>query len=94
MGRDAVMRQVKQLRDTWDADTLELNPATSSTPGDRVAVRSRLAGRRPWPGVETFGPTHVLTVRKGKIVGVEVIRDHAEALGTLGLSEQDARTHS
>ena len=85
MGRDAVMRQVKQLRDTWDADTLELISDFIDV-GDRVAVRYvwRAAGRGPESNIRS---THVLTVRKGKIVGVEVIWDHAEALETLGLSE-------
>ena len=85
MGRDAVMRQVKQLRDTWDADTLELISDFIDV-GDRVAVRYvwRAEGRGPESNI---GSTHVLTVRKGKIVGVEVIWDHAEALETLGLSE-------
>ena len=50
MGRDAVMRQVKQLRDTWNADTLELISDFIDV-GDRVAVRY-VWRAAPWPGVE------------------------------------------
>ena len=85
VGRDAVMRQVKQLRDTWDADTLE--PISDFTDvGDRVAVRYiwRVEGRGPESNI---GSTHVLTVRKQRIFGAELFWNHAEALETLGLSE-------
>ena len=85
VGREAVMRQVEQLRDTWDADTLE--PISDFIDvGDRVAVRYvwRGEGRGPESNMES---THVFTVRKGRIVGVEFFWDHAEALETLGLSE-------
>jgi ketosteroid isomerase-like protein len=34
--------------------------------------------------------TNVMTMRKGRIVYQEFFWDHAEALETLGLSEQDA----
>jgi ketosteroid isomerase-like protein len=85
VGREAVMRQWEQQRETWDADTLELISDFIDV-GDRVAVRYvwRAEGRGPESNI---GSTHVLTVRKGKIVGVEVIWDHAQALETLGLSE-------
>jgi hypothetical protein len=38
--------------------------------------------------------TTVYMLRKGMIVFVEFFWDHAEALDTLGLSEQDARAGS
>ena len=38
--------------------------------------------------------THVYTLRKGKIFGVEFFSDHAEALEAVGLSEQDAHADS
>ena len=92
MGRDAVMRQVKQLRDTWDADTLELISDFIDV-GDRVAVRLiwRGEGRGPEANMEY---THVYTLRKGKIFGVEFFSDHAEALEAVGLSEQDVHADS
>jgi ketosteroid isomerase-like protein len=37
VGREAVMRQLEQLRETWDADSFELISLTDV--GDRVAVR-------------------------------------------------------
>jgi hypothetical protein len=38
VGRDAVMHFLQQLRDTWEADTLELISDFIDA-GDRVAVR-------------------------------------------------------
>jgi ketosteroid isomerase-like protein len=38
--------------------------------------------------------TWVFTVRRGKILHLEAFWDYAEALGTLGLSEQDAHANS
>jgi ketosteroid isomerase-like protein len=52
-----------------------------------------------WHGVG-HGPesrmemTAVFTVRKGKILGLEFFWDHADALETLGLAQQDAQTGS
>ena len=84
-GRDAVMREYKQLRDTWKRDTSELIGDLIDV-GDRVVVRFiwRGAGHGPEANLEATG---VFTVRKGKIVYQEFFWDHAEALETLGLSE-------
>jgi ketosteroid isomerase-like protein len=85
VGREAVIRWFEQPRETWDADTLEpINDFVEAA--DRVAVRQiwRGAGRGPESNVEL---TNVFTVRKGRIVYQELFWDHAEALGTLGLSE-------
>jgi ketosteroid isomerase-like protein len=85
VGREAVMRFVEQLRDTWDADALE--PISDFIDAaDRVAVRMiwHGAGRGPASNMEF---TILYTVRKGRILGVEFFWDHAEALETLGLSE-------
>jgi uncharacterized protein len=85
VGRDAVMRQFEQTRETWDADVLE-------TIGDFIDAADRVVVRMVWRGVG-HGPeakveaTCVLTVRKGRIFGVEFFWDHAEAFETLGLSE-------
>jgi ketosteroid isomerase-like protein len=88
VGREAVMRQWGQQRDTFDADAL-VPISDFIDAGDRVAVRFiwRGAGRGPEAGLEMTG---VHTVRKGRILGQEFSWDHAEALETLGLSEQDA----
>jgi ketosteroid isomerase-like protein len=88
VGREAVMRQWEQLRDTWDADTVE-PIGDFIDAADRVVVRYiwRGAGHGPEANMEFTG---VFTVRKGKIVYQEFFWDHAEALETLGLSEQDA----
>ena len=84
-GREAVMRQLEQLRETWDTDSFELISELIDV-GDGVAVRIiwRGAGRGPESNIEVTG---VYTVRKGRIIGIEFFWDHAEALATLGLSE-------
>ena len=84
-GRDAVMRQLEQLRETWDSDAFELISDFIDA-GDRVAVRLiwRAAGRGPEANLETTG---VYTVRKGRILGIEFFWDHAEVLEAMGLSE-------
>jgi ketosteroid isomerase-like protein len=85
IGREAVMRGLEQLRETFDADWQELN-------SDLVHVGDRVAVRTVWHGVG-HGPelkqesTPLITVRKDKIFGIEFFWDHAEALETLGLSE-------
>jgi ketosteroid isomerase-like protein len=90
VGREAVMRFHEQLRDTWDANTL-VPIGDFIDAGDRVAVRYiwRGIGRGPESNMEL---TLVLTVRNGRVVFQEFFWDHAEALETLGLSEQDAHS--
>jgi len=85
VGREAVMRQWEQLRETFDADALELISDFIDA-ADRVAVRVnwRGAGRGPESNMEM---TDVFTVRKGRISIIECFWDHAEALETVGLSE-------
>jgi ketosteroid isomerase-like protein len=85
VGREAVMRQLEQMRETWDADALE--PISDFIDAaDRVVVRIiwRGVGHGPESNLELTG---VYTVRKGRIPYIEFFWDHAEALETLGLSE-------
>ena len=92
VGREALMRQYAQMRETWDTDASE--PISDFIDAvDRVVVRFiwRGMGHGPESSMEL---TNVVTIRKGKIVTMEYFWDHAEALETLGLSEQDAHTDS
>lgn len=92
VGREPVMRQFIQMRETWDADILE---ATSDfiDVADHVVVRFMWsgAGRGPESNMEM---TDVFTMRKGRISIIECFWDHAEALEAVGLSEQDAHSDS
>ena len=92
VGREAVMRQWEQLRETWDADALE-RISDFIDAADRVAVRViwRGAGHGPEANLELTG---LYTVRKGRVFGIEHFWDHAEALEALGLSEQDTHADS
>jgi ketosteroid isomerase-like protein len=85
VGREAVMRQLVQMRQTWDADTLE--PVSDFYyAADRVAVRFiwRGSGHGPQSHIEVTG---VYTVRGGKVVGIEHFWDHGEALEAVGLGD-------
>jgi ketosteroid isomerase-like protein len=85
VGRNAVMRQFDQLRDTWDDDALEPISGLSAA-GDRVLVRVfwRVVGHGPHPNLEF---TITFTMRKGRVYFVELFWDHADALDAAGLSE-------
>ncbi|MGH2925845.1 MAG: nuclear transport factor 2 family protein [Solirubrobacterales bacterium] len=85
VGRDAVVRQLEQQRETWDTDSFELTSDFIEV-GDRVAVRFiwHGAGYGPESNIEA---TAVYTVSKGRIFYVEHFWDHAEALEAVGLSE-------
>ena len=87
IGREAVMRQFEQLRETWHTDTVE--PISDFIDvADRVVVRViwQTAGRGPDSKIEF---TVVFMLRKGKILFLEYFWDHAEVMETLGLSVQD-----
>jgi ketosteroid isomerase-like protein len=88
VGREAVLRQFEQQRDAFAADTVEFI-SDYFVALDRVAVRFiwHGTGHGPEANLEMTG---VYTIRKGKILEMEFFWDHAEALETLGLSEQDA----
>jgi ketosteroid isomerase-like protein len=92
VGREAVMRWWEQIRETWDADAIELISDFIDA-GDRVAVRLIWHGTGHGPEMN-MEMTQVATVRKGKILGTEFFWDHAEALEAVGLSEQDAHADS
>ena len=86
VGREAVIRQGEQLRETWDSVTIE--PI-----GDFIDVGDRVAVRHIWrtigQGPQDLNPefTVVYTIRQGKILGFDYFYDHPEALEILGLSE-------
>ena len=88
VGREAVMREFEQWRETWDADSLE--PISIIDAGDRVVVRQRWRGVGHGPDLN-MEVSVVTTWRKGKTILIEFFWDHAEALEAVGLSEQDAR---
>jgi ketosteroid isomerase-like protein len=83
-GREAVMRQWAQLRETWGAEVVE--PISFVDVGDRVVVRQiwRGLGRRPDANID---PTIICTLRQGRFTSLEYFWDHAEALKAVGLQE-------
>ena len=79
------MRQLQQMRETWDADAVE--PISDYIDaGDRVVVRLiwRAAGHGPASRMEV---TSIAMLRKGKVVFTELFWDHMEALQAIGFSE-------
>jgi ketosteroid isomerase-like protein len=89
VGREEIIRSFEAGRDAFDADALE--PISVLDAGDRVVVRQvwRGTGHGPEARIEW---TVVCTMRKGKVFLLEFFWDHAEALETLGLSQEDAQT--
>jgi ketosteroid isomerase-like protein len=85
VGRDAVMREWRQLRETWDADSFEFLGDFMDL-GDRVLVRYYWRGAGMGPDV-SLDLTWVGTIRGGKIFYMEHFLDHAEALEALDLAE-------
>jgi ketosteroid isomerase-like protein len=85
VGREAVMREWEQVRDTWVADNVK-PIGDFIDAGDRVVVRQswRGLGKGPESNIEL---TQVFTVRRGLIFHQEFFWDHAEALEAAGLSE-------
>jgi ketosteroid isomerase-like protein len=85
LGRDAIMRQFRWLRETWDRDSLQIVGDLLAA-GDRVVVHAtwQVAGVGPGGDLEM---AWVYTVRKGLIVRADFFRHYAEALEAVGLSE-------
>ena len=85
MDREAVMGFYKQLRETWDADVLELI-------GDFSHAADRVVARWVWHG-QGHGPesnmevTAIYTFRNGKVREIEFFWDHAEALEAVALRQ-------
>jgi ketosteroid isomerase-like protein len=82
-GREAVMRQWAQLRDTWDADVLEPTGDFIDV-GDRVVVRQKWRGFGRGPDA-TIEMTSIFTFRESRITSLEYFWEHAEALKAVGL---------
>jgi ketosteroid isomerase-like protein len=77
------MRQFEEARELWDSDTLD--PISDFIDaGTRVVVRliRRCVGRGPDAQMEF---TIVYPVRDGRIFGIEIFWDHAQALEAVGL---------
>ena len=86
VGRDVVLREVKQLRDAWqEGDVLE--PVVDFvTAGNQVLARMvwHGSGRGPDAAMEF---SYLFTFRKGRIITIQMFWDHAEALEAVGRSE-------
>ena len=86
VGRDRLMREFREMRDTWDThDVLEVL-GDFVTAGDRVIVRYlwKAQGHGPPMSMEL---TYVYTVRRGRVLEIELFWDHDAALEAVGLSE-------
>ena len=85
IGRDAVVLQVRQLRESWDS--VAVVPVSDLIDaGDQVVVRQiwRGVGRGPESNMEM---TCIYTVREDRIMGFEYFWNHAEALKAVGMEE-------
>jgi hypothetical protein len=88
-GREAVLRQWEQLRDTWAGDTLE--PVTDFiATADRVVVRDAWRGTGQGPDAD-MEFSRVFTPRERTIIDLDIIWDQAEALKAAGLGSRPRR---
>jgi ketosteroid isomerase-like protein len=85
IGREAVSGFYVQVRETWDADTVELTGDFSHA-ADRVVARWIWHARGHGPESNSEFTT-IYTVRNGKVREVEFFWDHHETLEAAGLSE-------
>ena len=83
VGRDAVMRQLEQMRETWDADAAE--PVEFIDAGESVVGRFIWRGMGQGPEAD-IAASSVCTMRDGKIPAIDYFWDHAEALEAAGLA--------
>jgi ketosteroid isomerase-like protein len=83
IGRDAVLLQARQLRESWDSDAV-VPVSDLIDAGDQVVLRQiwRGVGRGPESNMEM---TCIYTVREDRIIGFEFFWNHAEALKAVGL---------
>jgi ketosteroid isomerase-like protein len=92
VGRDAVVRQIEELRLTWDASQADATTDFIDA-GDRVIAEFVWRGTGRGPAFRLEGAA-VYTMRDGMIFEIEYFGNLAEALEAVGLSEQDARADS
>jgi uncharacterized protein len=85
VGREAVMRLFKQVRETWASDAVEPLGEFIEV-ADHVLVRHtyRGGGRGPAWNIQQ---TIIYTLRKGRIILQEYFWDQNEALKAVGLEE-------
>ncbi len=85
IGLPAITEQFAQLREVWrDADSVAAGDFVDH--GDHVLVRTIWRGQGSGPAV-AMAYTNIYTLRHGKIVRLEIVRDHAKALEAVGLEE-------
>ena len=86
VGQDAVLREVEQLRGAWQGlDKLEILGDPVDV-GDRVVVRVVWRGSGSGPNV-AMEFAYLFTLRKGRVITIQMYWDHAEALEAAGLRE-------
>ena len=85
VGRDAVVRQIEELRETWDTSKAEAVTDFIDA-GDRVVAEFVWRGTGHGPAFDFRGAA-VYTMRDGMIFEIEYFGNLAEALNAVGLSE-------
>jgi ketosteroid isomerase-like protein len=92
VGRDAVVRQIEELRLTWVASQADATTDFIDA-GDRVIAEFVWRGTGRGPAFRLEGAA-IYTMRDGMIFEIEYFGNLAEALEAAGLSEQDAHVES
>lgn len=82
VGRDAVLRQFEQMRDTWSADTVEPIAGPFDV-DDLVVMRFRWRGSSHGLDVD-MEATVVYGFRAGKVIAADFFWDHEQAMAAAG----------
>jgi ketosteroid isomerase-like protein len=89
-GRDAVLGVLAAQLEPFEPGSMFFRPAEFIDAGDRVVVPYRFGGKARHTHIEVeFTFVHVVTIRDGKAVHVQVYETKEEALEVLGLSERE-----
>jgi ketosteroid isomerase-like protein len=92
-GRDAWVRQVMRIKDSWKSDRIE--PPELEAVGDNVIMRNRWTTRGKDSGIDFETQFYVVfSFSERTIKRIEFFLERARALEAAGLSEQDAHTDS
>jgi ketosteroid isomerase-like protein len=86
VGRDATVRQFKQLRETLNDDDEAVPISDFVDIGNRVVVRWAWRGQGHGPAMD-MEMSVITTIRDRRIVSMDFFWDHTEALEAAGLSE-------
>jgi ketosteroid isomerase-like protein len=90
LGLDGVRKYMNTFLEAWDRVTIEAEELLEAGESVVAKVVQRAVGKQSGVEPTELGYFQVWTLRGGKVIRLDVIRDRADALNTAGLSESAA----